>query len=496
MRQAPRSTRSHDRTRDRSGDADGIGRLSRRDVLRWAGAVGAAAVAPVALGACEPAATAGPLVPDPSLRSLGFLHDADVVVGQGGWCWFQSPRASFGPGGLLWLGSSVAHTGTDDDGAVQLLALDVRTGTLRVRRTLARTRQDDHTSPSVLALGDGVQVAWSLHQNVDYLEVGDTSANGVLVVRRVRRPESLTPPGRGMAYASAHVVGGQRWLLYRGEQFSWNLLTSPDGVTWTARGLVVAPRASGDRPYLHAASDGARLHLAVTDGNPTEFRGNSVYVGRIDADLTVRRGDGVAVGAVGSGAPKPSALTRLGTGVAGATEAQDTDWWLSDLVVVDGRPTGVLVQRDPWPAGSQAVGGYRHRYHWIRQRPSGWTIEPLCWAGGELCPSQPDYAALAAQDPTDPTRVVVATDVHPVTGEPLLSAADGQVHSELFEARRVGEGSWAFTAITADSTEDNMRPVIAAGGTDKALAWLRGTYWSWTDFDTRIIVRRAVAPSP
>lgn len=487
-----RQAHHHDRPTDRTA---GVGRFSRRDLLRWAGIAGAATVVPVGLSACEPPViTPDPLAPGPTLRAKGFVGGVDTELGQGGWCWFQAPRASFGPNGVLWLGTSIAQTGTDADGTVVATAFDTRSGTIKAQRTLAKTQQDDHTSASVLAVGDKVQIAWSLHKNVDYLEVGDTSVSGPFVVRRIRRPAALTSPGRGMAYASAHVVAGQRWLLYRGEQFSWNLLTSPDGVTWTARGLVVAPGAAGDRPYLHAASDGKRLHLVVTDSNPAEFRGTSVYAGTVEADLTVRRTGGAVAGTVGAKAPAPKHLTRIAVGVPGADEAADLDYWLSDLKVVDGRPTGVLTVRDPWPEGSAPVGAYRHRYLWMRLRPSGWLVEPLCWAGGELCARQPDYAGLAAQDPSDPTRVVAATNVHPVTGELLVSAADGLVHFELFEGRRVAEGEWSWAALTQDSVEDNIRPTIAAGGADKTLAWMRGKYWSWTAFDTRIVVRNAVTP--
>jgi hypothetical protein len=339
-------------------------------------------------------------------------------------------------------------------------------------------------------------VAWALHTKVDYLDVGDARTSGAFSAKRIHRPNSVVAPGRGMAYASAHVVHGQRWLLYRGEKFSWNLLVSiDDGATWTAKGLVIAPGTSGDRPYLHAASDGDRLHIVVTDGNPTEFRGTGAYAGTVELDLSVRRADKTKVGSVGSGAPVPRKLTRLASGVAGSSEATDTDMWLCDLAVVDNRPTGVLVRRDPWPAEAQRVGNYRHRYFWIRLRPAGWTIEPLCWAGGELCNTQPDYPGLAAQDPSDPTRVVVSTNVHPVTAEPLVSGADGLVHFELFEGRRTGEGTWTFTAITEDSVEDNIRPSIAAGGPDKALSWMRGKYWSWVAFNTRIVVRNAVDPT-
>lgn len=487
---------------DHGGTTNAPGRpsapaLSRRDLLRALGAAGAAVAVPGVLTACEPApSTPRPLPPDPSVRTLGFVGGTDLDLGPGSWCWFQAPRASFGPNGLLWLGTSVAGTGTAADGAVKLLGLDTRSGSLVVDRTLTTTRQDDHTSPSVLALGDEVQVSWALHQAVDWIDVGTTARNGILVVHRIRRPGALVAPGRGTSYCSVHVVGGQRWLLYRGEQFSWNLLTSPDGRTWTARGLVVRPGSSGDRPYLHATSDGTRLHLLVTNGNPTEYRGTSAYAGTIEPDLTIRRSSGPVVGTVGSGAPAPSALLRLAVGVAGATEADDTDMWLSDLHVIDGRPTGILVRRDPWPPGASAAGGYRHRYFWIRQRATGWVVEPLCWAGGEMCPTQPDYAALGAQDPSLATRVVVATNVHPVTAEPLVSAADGKVHFELFEGTRVGEGAWTWVPVTQDSVEDNYRPVIAAGGTAKALAWMRGRYWAWTDAATRIIVRNALPAPP
>lgn len=471
---------------------------SRRDLLRWFGAAGAtAAVAPGLLTACDPAPTTPmPLPADPSVRGLGFVGGTDLEVGPGAWCWFQAPRASFGPDGRLWMGASVAQTGTELDGAVKLYGWDARTGSLAVDRTLTTTRQDDHTSPSVLALGSEVQVSWALHQALDWIDIGRGSTDGSLIVQRISRPGAIKAPARGTSYASVHVVAGQRWLLYRGEQFSWNLLTSPDGERWTARGLVIAPGVAGDRPYLHAASDGARLHLLVTNGNPTEFRGTCAYAGTIEADLTIRRSTGPVVGAVGPTAPRPRDLLRLAVGVTGATEADDTDMWLCDLHVIDNRPTGILVRRDPWPPGAtNAVGGWRHRYFWVRQRATGWVVEPLCWAGGEICPTQPDYAALAAQDPSLATRVVVATNVHPVTGVPLASAVDGVVRFELFEGTRVGEGTWTWQPITQDSAEDNYRPVIAAGGTDKALAWMRGRYWAWTNAATRIVVRNAVAPS-
>lgn len=475
---------------------------SRRDVLRWGAALGVAGSAPLALAACKPVPTPMPLRPDASVRPLGFVGGTDVVVGQGGWCWFQSPRASMAPGGVLWLGASVSKTGTDLDGSVQVHSVDTVAGEVRSTRTVARTREDDHTSPSVLAVGDRVQVAWALHQGNDYLDVGDVAPNGSFAPQRIRRPTSTRAPGRGTSYASVHIVGGDRWLLYRGEQFSWNLLTSNDaGATWLARGLVVAPAGPSARPYVAAVSDGTRLHLLANDGNPAEFPGTSIYAGTVGTDLKVRDASGAVVGSVGGGAPVPSKLTRLLAGTAAPAEVGepgDVDHWLSDLQFIDSRPTAVVSTRMPWPDGRPAgLGAHRLQYHWARQRAGGWTVEPLAWAGSELAPRNVDYAGLGAQDPSEPRRVVISTNVHPVTEAPLVSAADGKVHWELFEGWRTGAGAWTWTPVTANSVEDNVRPVIAAGGAHKALAWMRGRYWGWTAFNTRIVVRRAVAaPTP
>lgn len=472
--------------------------VSRRQLLRWAGAAGALATAPAGLVACLPArrAVGGPK-PDPSLRSLGFVGQGETVVGQGGWCWFQAPRMAIDARGVLWAGTSQSDGGDANDGGVVVTSFDLARRQPVDRHTLVVTRQDDHTSPSVLVVDGTVQAGWGPHARSPDLSVARLTADGSVSATRIRRPGAIQAPGHGVAYASAHVVAGVRWLLYRGEQYSWNLLTSPDGVAWTSRGLVVQPPAPGQRPYLHAASDGSRLHLLVTDGNPGEWSGTSTWAGTVDADLSIRDSSGVRRGAVGSGAPPPSALTRVTTGIGAGTGAPtptDVDHWSCDLAFVDNQPTGVVSRRDAWPDGSAAVGSFRHQFLWVRRLSTGWRVEPLCWAGGELYPNQPDYTGLGAQDPTTCTRVVVSTNVDPVTGEPLVSATDGEVHRELFQGDRSPAGTWGWTALTRDSAVDNLRPVIAAAGAWKVLGWMRGSYRTWQDFDTKLVVRVAGPP--
>jgi hypothetical protein len=469
--------------------------VTRREVLRWAGAAGVAAAVPFGLAACEPAHRAQPgAAPDASLGDLPFTQGTDVSIGQGGWCWFQDPRLAVDPGGRLWLGSTVGGTTALNNGEVRITIVDLAKLQVVDARVLDRGAQDDHTSPSVFVVDGRVQVAWAQHRPVDYIDVAEFDGLGLRARQRIRRPASLTSPGRGMSYASAHVVGGVRWILYRGEQFSWNLLTSGDGHTWTARGLVVKPGTYGQRPYLHAASDGTQLHFVVTDGNPTEYPGTSVYAGTIGADFTIRNSSGAVVGKVGATAPVPKALTRLAAGSTGsdqAGEADDVDYWMADLQIVDDAPSVILTKRDPWPSNTNKLGHYRHQMLWARLGAIGWTVQPLAWAGGELFTNQPDYCGLGALDPTDSRRVVISTSVDPVSAQPLVSSADGEVHWELFEGwHNELVGTWTWTPITQNSTEDNLRPAVTASGPHKVMAWMRGTYHSYYNFDTRMVVRR------
>lgn len=433
----------------------------------------------VALGSC------GRGVGDADVRAG---DRSDLVVAHGGWCWFQAPRAAIDRHGTLWLGSTQG-TGAPDPGRVEVTEVDLANWQVRGRTPLGHDRVDDHTSPSVLLVGDEVQVGWAPHRAVDWLELGRLGRT----LQRIQRPGAIIPPGRGTSYVSAHVVAGQRWVLYRGEGFTWNLLTSDDGRRWTHRGCVLAPEPSGQRPYVAAASDGTRLHLVASDGNPTERLGTGVGYGSIGTDLVVRDGAGHSLGSVGHHPPSPQRLTRLIAGRPGRSETSDTDGWLCQLAVVHHRPTAILSLRDPWPSAAGGIGRWRHRLLWARQRATGaWTIEHLAWVGSELYANQPDYCGLGTIDPLDPTRAVVSSDVDPASGEPLAVAVPGgRPHRELFEGRRTAEGRWRWRALTSASTVDHLRPLLVSGGGHTVLAWMRGTYRSWTDFDTDLVVRTA-----
>lgn len=76
------------------------------------------------------------------------------------------------------------------------------------------------------------------------------------------------------------------------------------------------------------------------------------------------------------------------------------------------------------------------------------------------------------------TIVFISTDADPVAGTPLISAADGQRHHEIFRGTTAAGGkTWNWLPVTANSTMDNLRPLIPAWpGKTTALIWMRGAY--------------------
>jgi hypothetical protein len=80
--------------------------------------------------------------------------------------------------------------------------------------------------------------------------------------------------------------------------------------------------------------------------------------------------------------------------------------------------------------------------------------------------------------------VFISTNADPATGRPLISRADHQRHWEVFRGTtRDGGAKWSWTAITRDSSLDNIRPVIPVWQSERrAVIWLRGQMRTYTDY--------------
>ena len=107
-----------------------------------------------------------------------------------------------------------------------------------------------------------------------------------------------------------------------------------------------------------------------------------------------------------------------------------------------------------------------------------WHEQEIGFAGKRLYAGEDDYTGLGAIDPQDTRVVYVSSDADVVNGQPLISAADGKRHHEIFRgATHDGGKTCQWTSITSNSTMDNLRPIMPVWPERRtALVWMRGTY--------------------
>ena len=427
--------------------------------------------------------------PPTRLRTVGRTVVPVVLNDNGGWSWFEDERAVVDRQNGALLVSSVASAsgtgGSARDGNVEIVAYDLSAGTA-VRTVLhSGLEADDHDSAALYVRPDGRYVAMYSRHTTDRLSrwrvtrhPGNPTDWG---------PESTLEHRAVITYSNVHSGSdGHETVLYgfvRSVGRDPHLLVSHDlGSTWTLGGrLFDAP----GRPYVRYAADGSgRIHLITTEQHPDNF-GNGIYHGVV-ADGQLLRSDGTVVDTdlADEHAARPEQLTA----VFPAHPSRQA--WTVDLQV---DPTG-----RPYAAFS-VHNSSGQRYYYARYDGARWHVHPMAHAGSALYPAEANYTGLVALDPHDPGRVFVSTDVHPDTGVRLISTRDQQQHHELFEGVTIDGGfTWTWTAVTADSTVDNIRPVVPiwdAGQT--ALLWLRGTYTSYHDYDldvVAILVDRSTRP--
>lgn len=400
-----------------------------------------------------------------------------TLIEHAAWSWFEDERVVFTDGGTSLTTSAVLGegAGTPAPGTVVLSEVDLTSGARRLVE-LGAGEADDHNSASIYEAPTGeLTTAWTRH-----------TLDNLVRTQRQRTDGSWLrlPPvdlGSRATYSNLRSAADEagRAVLYdfvRGERFDPEVIASADlGRTWERLGRVLRDPLDGafSRPYVqYSPVHGGRIDLVATETHPRDSQ-TSVYHGFI-RDGRLYDSAGTLLGPLGSAVPV-TALTRVWA------PSGDERAWTADVAVdpVTERPTVVFSTR--WSASD-------HRYWFGRWSGSVWETEEIAHAGRALSATESDYTGLITLDPSDASHVVLSSDVHPVTGTPLISASDDQAHWELWDGRRTPSGSWTWAALTADSRTDNLRPVLAADPSGaSALAWLRGRYTSYTRYDVDVV---------
>lgn len=449
--------------------------------------------------------------------ALGWAQSPGALVtfnDDGGWCWLQDQRAIVYQGMLL-VGSVAA--GVRDParrGDVEVVVYDLASG--GKTRVAMHPRlvegpgedYDDHNAPALVVRPDGrVLAVYSKHDSEDVFYYRVTEKPGDAAAWRPEQKFSPSESSR-ITYSNLHYLPREKRIynFFRGldnsfkPSFAWS---EDGGENWTKGNVFIdVPSKFRHRPYVRYASDGKdTIHIFYTDGHPNEFANSVYHVFYRGAKLY--RSDGTVIRSLSEGLRNPAEGTRVFAG------DPDNVAWVSDLHLDShGRPyVAYSVRKDQ--------EGMDHRYRYARwtgsqfdfahgsagspsrakprdgREPVGgrWVDHEIAYAGRRLYPGEKDYTGNIALDPQDPSTVFISTDADPTSGKPLMSAADGKRHYEIFQgATRDGGAHWAWSAVTRDSTIDNIRPLVPVWNSPKlVLLWLRGTYRAYTDYDLAVV---------
>lgn len=429
-----------------------------------------------------------------ALASIVQAEPTDFVAGElitlndnGAWSWFMDERAIVADGKLI-VGSVRAvgnfRSGREDPnwGNVELAIHDIAGGTTEHLVLDQHFEQDDHDGPALLRLPDGrILAVYTRHAMERKVFVSISQPLNPLIfgpTRTIVTPGADAPPfsGDNVTYSNLFQLKSGRILnFYRGFDYDPNYMSSDDhGKTWQLGGRLLKG-LDGYGPYVKYAFDGdSTIHFVVTEDHPRNFD-NSLYHGYVRAGK-VYRSDGKLLGPLAAGTDSDVnawELTKIFQGDA------DNVAWMTDVALdADNRPCVIFSVQKDGRGLERGQGGFDHRFHFARWDGSAWHSNEIAYAGVRLYPGEDDYTGLAAIDPRNTNVIYISSDADPKTGKPLISSADGKRHYELFRGETTDRGAtWTWTPITANSTMDNLRPIVPKWDAPRtALVWMRGKY--------------------
>jgi hypothetical protein len=413
-----------------------------------------------------------------------------VLTEDGGWSWFESPRALF-QGRRLIVGSVASGLGDPARrGDVNAIVYDLASSTTTVVELHNQLELDDHDSAVFLARPDGRLLAlYAKHGSENHFYYRVSQPNDPLNWA----PEQTFVPSAAtqLTYSNLFFLPGENnriYDFYRGldASFKPSYAYSDDmGETWTSGNVIIAvPSTQLQRPYVRYATNGTdTIHLIYTEAHPRDFD-NSLYHIYYRGGM-LYRSDGVAIRSIAQGLADPAEGTRVFQG-----DAQHVAWSVDAVLDSAERPAivySIQVGSAGLPVGQ---GGDDLRYRYARWDGQAWQDHALAYAGTRLYSGEDDYSGLVAIDPANPSVVYFSTNADPVSGAPLVSSADNSRHYEIFRGRTDdGGATWTFTSVTRNSSADNLRPILPPPAADgqRALIWLRGQYRAYTDYQQQVV---------
>jgi hypothetical protein len=421
---------------------------------------------------------------DYSSREVRKASGFSEVTDDGGWCWFHEPR-SIVVGDEVWLGAvSSGSRKPGSKGQVIALRKNLRSGSTK-RYILHSPKTEiernlwanDHSAPALLQLQNKkILAAYSLHGKSNTVFFRTFS---FLTRRWSSEKQFVASEDSKITYSNLVFLSDEERIydFFRGLGNSWKpswAFADAKAIDWKTGGILIDfPHEKRHRPYLKVGSNGKdTIHFAYTEGHPRDFP-NSVYHVFYRSKVGLCGSDGRFIAALESGLKSPDDGTLVFKGDANhiAWVIAVNDFGEHGLFVLFSVRHQEVIENEP--------PGLSRISYWVATYDgSTWRPRYLAEAGPQLYKGEEDYSGLFAQHPSQAGVFFISTKVDPSNGSSLK-------HWEIFEGITTDWESWSWRAVTENSDEDNLRPIVT-GGQKPSLIWLRGQMNHYADFSFRV----------
>jgi len=421
-------------------------------------------------------------VPVPAPKKVTSTSALKTFMEDGGWCWYQDPRAIIHDGKLFMgtvkgNGSGPAQVGVYD------LANDKSLGTVLMQDNFGK---DDHNSPVFHIRPDGNLLAtYAKHgrEKFHYSRISDP-ADPLKWSEEFKHERTSSSPKDNVTYMNLYELKKEGTLcnFYRGINYNPTFVTSTDhGKTWSEPTHFFKNEVGGrHRPYARYAGNGKdTVFVSITDAHPRNY-GNSLYYFEF-RDGNFYKADGSLIKNLKADGPLfPSDAETVYTGSQtkdkpeGCESVPNSAWTSS--IAIDGKG-------HPHIGYTLYLNNNDHRYRIASWTGSKWIDREVAFAGKCLYTRESSYTGLITLDPSDPSRVYISTDVDPTTGK------DAGGKHEIYTATLSAEddvSSIEWTPVTEHSEYRNIRPILVAGEGYKVLIWLKGSWNTYRDYDVDV----------
>ena len=255
-------------------------------------------------------------------------------------------------------------------------------------------------------------------------------------------------------------------------------------VEWA--GQFLESEAQGYSAYPKYVSNGVdKIYFVTTETHPRNFN-NSIFSGYISNGQTYDMLGNVIDsnifdnGTVEGGSGFVSDVTDYTLVQApDALGAGTNRLWTTDMALDSaGNPMALYTSR--WNIDGSTNSGTTsnpidHRLHFARWNSTSqtWSYEEIAKMGRRLYSSEQDYTGLGALVPGDENTLYISTTFDPRDATGNTETEKHEIYKGVYDGN-----NWNWSAITANSTHDNLRPIVPDNNGDgpNKVFWFRGQY--------------------